>query len=524
MKTMKSLMVFAVCSTLLIPLQAVPGPASVPLYQVTVVQNSAKAINYRYLKSSTMIDFKGTVLLADAKGSAEIKSKAGATEIDAEFENLPGATQFGPEYLTYVLWAISPEGRPTNLGELIIKDEKSELKVTEQLQAFGLLVTAEPYFAVSEPSNVVVLENVIRKDTKGKVESIDAKYELLQRGQYEVNINPNDLGMTMDPKTPLAVYEARNAVRIAKAAGAETYAPEAFKNAQDLLAQAETKEGGKKGRSQTAREAVERAEDARLVSVKRQQAESLVNERQASKDQINMANGAAATAALGEAQAQTAAAKAEYAQGQSDAARTAAEAASATSADAANQANAGRDAAIAAAATSEQARHEAAAERNIAVGQAQRAQSDTAALRAQLLQQLNMILQTRDSARGLIVNMSGVLFETGQSELRPAAREKLAKISGIVLAHPGLKLEVEGHTDSVGSDAFNQTLSEKRAQAARDYLVRQGVSADSIVSRGFGSTKPVASNDTAEGRQSNRRVELVVSGDAIRIPAKTITP
>ena len=180
------LFTIAISALLVNPLYATP--ASVPLYKVTVVQNSAQAINYRYLKSSTMIDFKGTVLMADAKGSAEIKSKAGATEIDAEFENLPAATKFGPEYLTYVLWAISPEGRPANLGELIVKNGKSDLKATAQLQAFGLVVTAEPYFAVSGPSNVVVMENAIRKDTKGKVESIDAKYELLERGQYEVNI------------------------------------------------------------------------------------------------------------------------------------------------------------------------------------------------------------------------------------------------------------------------------------------------------------------------------------------------
>ncbi len=519
MKVFQSFIVVSAILTLQIQ-SGVATPVSVPVYKVTVVQSSAQAINYRYLKSSTMIDFKGTVLLAGAKGSAEVKSKAGATEIEATFENLPAATQFGPEYLTYVLWAISPEGRPTNLGELIVKNGNSELKVTEQLQAFGLLVTAEPYFAVSGPSNVVVLENAIRKDTKGKIETIDAKYELLQRGQYEVNIAPSELGMTMDAKTPLAVYEARNAVRIAKAAGAETYAVEAFKNAQALLAQAETKEGGKKGRSQTAREAVQRAEDARLVSIKRQEAESLANERQASKEQIGMAKDAATTAALAQAQAETAQAKAEFAKGQSDAARTAAEAASARSIEAAGQANAGRAAAEAAAATSEQAMHQAAAERNVAVGQVQRAESDKAALRAQLLQQFNSILQTRESARGLIVNMSGVLFETGKSDLRPAAREKLAKVSGIVLAHPGLKLAVEGHTDNVGSDTSNQSLSERRAQGARDYLVSQGVSMDSIVSRGFGSTMPISTNDTAAGRQANRRVELVVSGDAISIPVK----
>jgi len=518
MKKMNSLFVFALCSTLLVQVHA--AQTSVPLYKVTVTQNSAKAINYQYLKSSTMIDFRGTVLFADAKGSAEIKSKAGATEIDANFENLPAATQFGPVYLTYVLWAISPEGRPTNLGELIVKHGKSELKVTEPLQSFGLIVTAEPYFAVSGPSNMVVLENEVRKNTKGKVETIDAKYELLGRGQYEENIASADLGMSMDSNTPLAVYEARNAVRIAKAAGAETYATDAFHNSQLLLAQAENKDNNKKERSSMAREAVQRAEDARLVSIKRQEVESLTNERQTSKDQISAAKGAVTTAALSQARAETAQANAEIAQGKADAGRTAAEAASASSLEVANQANAGRTAAETAAAASEQARHQAASERNVAVGQAQRAEGEKTLLRVQLLQQLNSILQTRDSARGLIVNMSGVLFETGKSDLRPAAREKLAKISGIVLAHPGLKLEVEGHTDSVGSDSSNQTLSERRAQGARDYLVNQGVSADSIVSRGFGSTKPISTNDTIEGRQANRRVELVVSGDAISIPVK----
>jgi len=514
MKSMRLVVVFAMGLSLAAPVRA-EAPKSVPIYKVTVVQNSTQAINYRYLKSSTMIDFKGTVLLAMAKGEAEIKSKAGATAIEAEFENLPAATQFGPEYLTYVLWSISPEGRPNNLGELIVNNGKSKLTVTEPLQSFGLIVTAEPYFAVSAPSNVVVLENVMRKNTKGKIESINARFELLERGQYAVNIAPSELGMTMDPKTPLAVYEARNAVRIAKAAGAETYAPEAFLKAQQLLAQAEAPKGNQKEKIGFAREAVQRAEDARSVSVKRQNVAALALERQDSKDQINLARGAATTAALGQAQAETAQAKAELRRGQADAARSTAEAVSASASAEAVQANAARSAAEAAAATSEAARNQATSERNVAVSQAQKAEGEKVLLRAQLLQQLNSILQTRDSARGLIVNMSGVLFATGKHDLLPAGREKLAKMSGIVMAHPGLKLEVEGHTDSVGGDALNQTLSEKRAEGARAYLVSQGVPAQSIVSRGFGEANPVGSNDTAEGRQTNRRVELIVSGDAI---------
>jgi outer membrane protein OmpA-like peptidoglycan-associated protein len=145
----------------------------------------------------------------------------------------------------------------------------------------------------------------------------------------------------------------------------------------------------------------------------------------------------------------------------------------------------------------------------------QQAEKDKADLRAKLLQQLNSVLETHDTARGLIANMGDVLFETGKYELKPEARERLARVSGILLAYSSLKVAIEGHTDSTGSDEFNQRLSEQRAEAVRDYLVSQGVAAGGITARGFGSMQPVASNDTAEGRQHNRRVELVLSGDAI---------
>jgi outer membrane protein OmpA-like peptidoglycan-associated protein len=500
---------------------AVPAP----FYKVTVVQASAQAINYRDSWWSTKIDFKGTALLAGADGSAKINSRSGSTSIDATFEGLPVATQFGPEFLTYVLWAISPEGRSTNLGELIVKNGRSELEATEPLQAFALVVTAEPYFAVSLPSNAVVLENAIRKSTKGRLETIDAKYELLEKGQYQVNIAAADLGMVMDEHVPLEVYEARNAVRIAKAAGAETYAADMLGRAEQLLAQSESKKGSRDERLSEAREAVERAEEARSASVKSSKDAALAAERQRSQDRLAAADGAAATAALRQAHAETATAQAQLAQGQADAGRTAAETAGAAANKAADSANAGRTAAEAAAATSAAAAGVANSERDAAVGRAKSAEKDKAALRAQLLQQFGAILETRDTARGLIVNMSGVLFAMGKSDLRPAAREKLAKISGILLAHPDLKLSVEGYTDSTGSAAFNQTLSEQRAEGARDYLVSQGVAADSIVSAGYGSAQPVASNDTASGRRSNRRVELVVNGDSIKAaPNSPVTP
>lgn len=443
-----------------------------PLYQVTVVQNAAKAINYRNLRGSVEIDFKGTVLLPGATGEAEIKNKRGVLRVEAQFENLSSPNQFGREYLTYIFWGISPEGNATNLGELIIDDGEAEINTQIPLQALTLLVTAEPYFAVSQPSNVVILENAIKPGNKDKIELIDANYELLPRGDYTKNIAATNQPVeAMDKKTPFNVYQARNAVRIAQAAGAETYAADGFKNAERLLALSETKAGGKRGRSKNARQAVQMAEDSRLLSVKLQEEERVVNAQQATQARVASAKNQVAAATAGQIQAETAQRLAE-------------------------------------------------ADAKLARASAVQAEGDKAVLRAQLLGQLNTILQTRDTARGLIVNMSDTLFQTGSATLAPPVREKLAKMAGIVASHPGLELLVEGHTDNVGSNASNQRLSEQRAQAVIDYLVKQGVSANSITSQGFGETTPLASNDTSQGRSQNRRVEMIVSGSPIQTMAK----
>jgi len=466
---------------------------TVPIYRIIVVARTTQAINYRHRSGSTRINFQGTSLLPEARGNAEVASKQGAIYIESEFQGLQPASKFGPEYLTYVLWAISPEGRPVNLGEVLFgQDGKSHLNVTSNLQAFGLIVTAEPYFAVTQPSDVVVMENEVRADTKGQFEEVEAKYELLQRGQYELNVNPAELQpISMDSRTPLELYEARNAVRIAKWTGGEQYAADSLNKAEVSLQSAEdyqAQRGNKKSEITVAREAVQTAEDARIITVKKIEEERQANELQASANAEAQSNAQAA-----EARAQTA-----QNQVTSDAAAAKAQA------DAA-QAKAASDAALA---TSQAATQQA----QLA---GQQAENDKTALRTRLSQQLNSVLQTRDSARGLIVNMSDVLFDSGKYTLKPGAREKLSKVAGILLAYPGLNIEVDGHTDNVGGDEYNQNLSEQRAGSVRDYLVAQGVATNSVTAKGFGKTQPVATNDTAEGRQINRRVELVVSGEAI---------
>jgi outer membrane protein OmpA-like peptidoglycan-associated protein len=494
---------------------------SSPLYRVTVVARTTKAINYRHLSGPTEIDFRGTVLMPYSKGQARVESRRGAIRIQGQFDKLEPAARFGPEFLTYVLWAVSPEGRADNLGEVLVEGSKSKLDVTAQLQAFALIVTAEPYFAVTQPSEVVVLENVVRPDTLGSIEEMDAKFDLLQRSQYTY-IQGNSLPAATDSRTPFGLLEARNAVQIAKAAGAEQYASDSFRKASQLLQQAENSLSHKEDKKQiemSAREAVQTAEDARAITVKRREEERLTQERAAAAGREANAKAQAEAAEHAKLEAQQAADRAALAKAEAETARAAAlaqqqaaQASAENSRLAAEQASREKAAAEAARASALAEQQAAQADAEKARKAAEQAEAEKSDLRARLLAQLNTILQTRDSARGLIVNMSDVLFDTGSFTLKPGAREKLAKISGILLAHPGLTLQIEGHTDSVGSDNYNQQLSEKRAGSVQEFLVQQGVSAGAVTALGLGKMEPVASNDTSEGRQLNRRVELVVNG------------
>ena len=516
-----------------------------PVFRVSVVSRSVQAVNYRHRSGSTKMDFAGTDLMRSADGVAQVNSKRGSIEIEAEFAGLDRPTSFGNEYLTYVLWAISPEGRAVNLGEVLVGDNhRSKLRVTTDLQAFAMIVTAEPYYAVRQPSNVVVLENVVREDTKGTIEAVNAKYELMERGGYIPTGYKFD-PVVLNARLPLEFFEARNALRIAQSEGADQYARDSYQRAVQLMDSADsfaTEKGApKKQLIAVSREAVQTAEDAREIAVKKMGEVRLANERQDSADAQEHSQARADEAIRQKNRAQRDAANAQdaTAQAQSDNAQAQAAKAQAES-DAANARNAASDAQAATArAQSDMAANQASSATALSAAQAdadqsrrdtltaqqatQQAEADKAAMRTRLSLQLNAVLQTRESARGLIVSMSDVLFDTGRFSLKSGAREKLAKVAGILLAYPGLNIEVGGYTDNVGGDEMNQTLSENRAGSVRDYLVQQGVLANSVSSRGFGNTLPVASNDNSAGRQQNRRVELLVSGEAIGSPVNPTT-
>jgi len=490
-----------------------------PTYSVSVVSRTTRAVKYEHRSGATKIDFQGTDLMRGASGEAKVESKRGAMEIEVEFKGLDKPTSFGTEYLTYVMWAISPEGRAVNIGEVLLGDgHRSKLDVTTDLQSFALIVTAEPYYAVRRPSNVVIMENLIRPDTVGTSEAVDAKYELIDRGGYiptGYHFDP----VVMNAKLPIEFFEARNAVRIAKSAGADVYATESYGKAVSEMKQADDlavmRHIQTKALISMSREVVQTADDSREIAAKRMDADRMNAEKDAEAAKLANARASARTEAQGRMDADAAAADANRRRMDADKAAADAQAESDRNRAAAAGANQ-----VAADAQQAQRNAEAESERNRLAAansdqQLKQAVEDREALRAKLLLQFNLIFATRDTARGLIVNLSDVLFDTGKSTLRPMAREKLAKISGIVLAYPDLRLAIEGNTDSVGSDSMNQQLSENRANSVRDFLATENIPGTSMTSRGFGKTQPVATNDTAEGRQQNRRVELVVSGEVI---------
>lgn len=458
----------------------------VPIYRIQVVARDIPAINYFHRSGATQIGFEGTSLLPAVKGEARVEARAGRTSIDARFEGLSPANGFGNEYLTYVLWAITPEGRPVNLGEILPtgSKDKNNIVVTTNLQAFGLIVTAEPYYAVTMPSDLVIAQTfVLDNKTQGVVEHVDAHYTLLPRGAYAETagrhtvLNP----ITRNEHSPLELYEAVNAVNIAQAAGAADHAADTLATAKTALTNAQDLDSHKGDRKEIityAREAVQAAEDARIITIRKLKEEDEAANKQARE---NAEQSAQQSQQIAQQQAEQ---------------RAQADAAAQQAKQAAQQAQ----------------QAQIAAEQN-----AQHAAQQAQQMRERLRSQLSEVLQTNESARGLIVNMSDVLFDFNKYTLKPEAREKLAKVSGILLAYPNLKLQVEGYTDNIGSDEYNQTLSEHRAEGVREYLIGQHVPDPNITAEGFGKSNPIADNSTNSGRALNRRVQLVVSGDAIGI-------
>jgi flagellar motor protein MotB len=400
-----------------------------------------------------------------------------------------------------VLWAISPEGAPHNIGEIIPDSgNHAHLLVTTELQAFGMIVTAEPYSSVRQPSDVVVLENKVRLDTIGSVKPIQAKYELMPRGHYTYEVPQAPANASGGPKVSmreyealLELYEAQNAVAFARSANADKYAPDTLAKAERDLKEAQRLQSAKGDTNQIvqhAREAAETAEDARVIADRRTQADQLA----AAQTELQQARQAKEQA---EAAAQQARAEAEAARAQAEAERG------------------GRAEAEATPGAPRQADRvqipppppPAAAPATATPGL-----EDRRALRNQLMQALNEALPTRDTPRGLVVTVKDVDFS--DVTLRKPIFTRLAQVARVIASQPGLRVAIEGHTDTPGLQR-----SEERAAAVRNVLVSSGLPGKFVSSQGYGDTRPLAASNTVSGRIENRRVEIVISGDPIgRLP------
>lgn len=440
-----------------------PATAAAPLYSPVLARSTTQAFHYPFVDGSTLIGFRGSALASGASGQASVRGEGGRMRIHAHFTGLEPASRFGPEYFTYVLWAISPLGRAVNLGEVVAVRGKAHVDAMTHFQSFALIVTAEPHFAVTRVSHAVVLENLPIHGTRPAVQAVEASFDLLGRGAYglEASPAPSPLNGAISPY----VFQARSALRIAQAEQADVLAPPEYQAAlEQLNRMEEEKRLWEKGAVLAARRAVLLSEDARIVAGKRREAQCLAQERETTEDLR---------------------AKLEAARAQTDAAR--------------------------AMATSESLR---AHRQERAASEATAAQL---AVRRKLVEQLNRLLQTRETEEGLMATLTDVAFPSGSSRLSAPARVNLAKVAGILLTCPGLRIRILGHTDTTGRPAFNDRLSRNRAEGVRRFLVDQGLPQPALVAVGMDGAHPVAGNDTPEGRRKNRRVDLIVSGEPIGI-------
>jgi flagellar motor protein MotB len=489
--------------------QVVPAPEpgrTVPVYKVTVVERSLQAVNYEYRSLPTEIDFRGTVLLPNSKGHATVESKRGRTEIDAKLEKLSPPAPFGRQYLTYVLWAISPEGAPHNLGEIVPNgNDTAHVHVTTDLQAFGLLVTAEPYSAVRQPSDVVVMENQVRPDTIGRIQPIVAKAELLSRGQFTYDKQASMTAMAESmPKVSmdeyeqlLEIYQAENALGIARAAYADQLAPDTFAKAQAAYNEARRLKTVKAGVSlvvQAAREAAQTADDARMIAAQRALDDRIAKAEQ----QAAQAQDAVAQARQ---EAESARTEAQAARAQAEAERMARQQAEAQAAEVPRS----QDLPIAPPPPPTPAPPVVNRVPN-PVDSSARPQQQS--IRQQMLQRMNSVAATRDTPRGLVVTLPDADFEG--NILRPGAAGTVSRLAAIV-GPAGLQVSVEGYSDT----AAGSMIAEERANAVYRSLVGRGLNRNLVTTRNFGGERPLTSNANPGGRIENRRVEIVVSGEAI---------
>lgn len=467
------------------------------LYELRPSSAPVRVFTYTAAEGTFSLVMQGSDLARSATGELRIRSRVSFNEIDLRVKGLPAPQSIGPEFLTYVVWAISSSGLGTNLGELVLERGEGRLRTQTDQQSFGVIVTAEPFYSTTMPSDTVVLENAVSPNERRApaLSSVDARF--MPRGQYKVGAEMGEVKpFTFEPGVPLDIYQARNALLIGKRTRTDQFVAEGYRSSQTLLARAEELHygGDAKGATASAREAVQVMGDAIRLSLERQ--DKLRSEliSRAADDRVRRATATAEDAERRMQEALRRQAAAEKATREAEEKRQKAE-----------------DEMRLAVEERRRAQQEAIEAREVA----QKLVQEQRQLRDLLVERLNQVLATEDTERGLVVKLSDILFDPGKFTLKSETKVLLARIAGILSWAPGITVQVEGHTDNTGDAAKNQQLSEQRAAAVGNFLVEQGMPASNISSVGYGESRPVAANNTREGREQNRRVELVLSGEMI---------
>lgn len=486
------LMLAAFCAVVAGPAQEAPSAEERESLAVTIPE-----------RTEGRVRFVGTERLPLAKGEATVRRRRGTTEIEVRVEQLKPAVMFGGDFNTYVLWTVSPEGVAMNAGELIQRGHRSRVDAATPLTTFGMFVTAEPHFLVDEPSSFIVLENSSASLQRGSMmQTSVVKYRGFE-GRYNADRQSlaNEEVLEGDYRTER--QQATTALNLAEREGAGRWAPDELARARASVIKALEAFGpdmDEQSFGVQARTAVRHSFEAYRAAVRNRK----LAEEQAQRDELDSLRVAKAEAEAAAAEAREQAALARRERQEALEAKAEAE-------------RAAREAQIQQRRAREMMETAQSEAKKLAALKAEAERYATAA-RSRLEGALSKVVETKETARGVIVNLPDILFDSGRSTLRGPAREVLSRVAGILLVTPEIALSVEGHTDSTGTERLNQQLSEKRAVSVADYLAESGVALDIISTVGFGESKPIADNESAAGRKQNRRVEIVIQSTGDQAP------
>ncbi|HEU4389596.1 MAG TPA: OmpA family protein [Blastocatellia bacterium] len=486
-----------------------------------------------YLQDPVTVSFAGTTLRPQAKGEATVERwrKRNETEIDISIENLIPAYNFGADYTTFVLWAITPTGQVSNLGEFRLSGSSARLKAATPLQTFAMIITAEPHYLVRLPSKQVVLENLAPSSKKVRIQVSEVYFSGDSGRWYNNNAAPA-MAERDFAKTPMELLQARRAVQIAKLADGERFAPSDYGSAVRTLEQAE--EAFRRGLNvhevgRISRDAISLAVRTRDVAEERAESAQRRLEIARRDEEVRRAteNASNLESKLGDTETKLRASELSRASTEDQLHKAIREAAEAR-ADSrtlktendrlrAELDRVNRDLADARAQLSTlQSQYSTttvslndARSRMAALEREERERSEAENRRrgfADLQSALARVVTVKPVSGGFVAVLPDTFFVANRPDLALKVKPKMDALAASIADHPQISFTIEGHSDArVAADAFAMS----RAQSVAAYIEAYHVPSTNYRIESRGSAVPAVAGKTVRARAANRRVEIV---------------